>query len=197
MMKKIILYTLIIILTFSACEKMCKSIKPPKDLKAIDWENYNDVYTVYGNFHTLCSETKEKYRDREILVCGWIWEPLDGGISTSLHDGISTSEFYLMEDLSKARDEQLLGNLSIPILYYGQTNEELQIKFDTSNLTKKCFVIGKLRFNCLHSGLCSKTYPVIVVNSSSDNIYFESERRYYETNNFIHTNRHVDIHGMW
>ena len=45
----IVLRFTIVLLLFAGCDKNCK-IKYPKDLKPIDWENYNDVYDVIWNY---------------------------------------------------------------------------------------------------------------------------------------------------
>jgi hypothetical protein len=48
-----------ILLLFTTCEKNCIG-KRPKDVKPIDWENYNDVHTVYWNYVSLYSERKQE-----------------------------------------------------------------------------------------------------------------------------------------
>ena len=67
-MKRIILYLTALLLVFFACEKSCLE-KKPKDVKPIDWENYNDVYTAFWNTYSACSESKNA--KREIMVYGW------------------------------------------------------------------------------------------------------------------------------
>lgn len=68
-MKKLILCFTIIVFVFVACNKECQ-IKYPKNLKSIDWENYNDVYTVYWNTVHLCFETVNLQSDT-IKISGW------------------------------------------------------------------------------------------------------------------------------
>jgi len=171
-MKKIILSLTIILLLFAACDKGCK-IKRPKNVKPIDWENYNDVYDVFGNYNTLCSETKEKDRGREIMICGWIFQ------------GIEENPFYNISRtfaIISNEEDIFLGNFSTRgtgiyvCLDYSNNNENLinslKIKFDTTDITKKCFIKGKLSFKCLHIEKCSKAVPYIILEDMN-NIYFK------------------------
>ena len=61
------------LLAFS-CKPSC-DLDKPKDVKPVDWENYNDVYTVYWNFVAkafgCCSETE--FAGKTIKVFGWIF----------------------------------------------------------------------------------------------------------------------------
>jgi hypothetical protein len=68
-MRKLILSFTAVFLLFVACNKNCK-IKYPKDVKPIDWENYNDVYTVYWNMVHCCSETID-LQNETIKISGW------------------------------------------------------------------------------------------------------------------------------
>jgi ABC-type oligopeptide transport system substrate-binding subunit len=55
---------------FAACEKNCIG-KRSKDVKPIDWENYNDVSTVYWNYVSLYSERKQEDEGKTIKISGW------------------------------------------------------------------------------------------------------------------------------
>lgn len=156
-----ILCITVILLSSAACDKFC-GMKPPKDVKPIDWDNYNDVHTVFWNYYTLCSETKEKDRGKEIMVSGWISQ------------GAYKSALFFVEDVSKTNDNNntplAMGN--IPIV---SIDLELQNKLDTSDITKKCYVKGTLDFDCLYvmSRVCeSKSRPKINV-LNADDIYFK------------------------
>ena len=63
-MKKICLLLILSLaaVLFAACGKFCLE-KCPKDIKPIDWENYNSVYDVFYNYYRLCSE--QRYEDSE------------------------------------------------------------------------------------------------------------------------------------
>ncbi|MDR1592440.1 MAG: hypothetical protein LBS16_06115, partial [Prevotellaceae bacterium] len=68
-MKKII-YFFAVIGLLSAC--VCKPISKPKNLKAIDFENWNDVETVHYNCKTLCSEPSDM-EGRIVKISGWCY----------------------------------------------------------------------------------------------------------------------------
>jgi hypothetical protein len=158
-MKKIslllILYLITILFLFAACEKTC-GIKRPKDVKPIDWENYNDVYTVFWNL-TLSDIDKFPLHE-EVMVYGWIYN--------QYHDGISAKSFTLVDDKN--------GILDAP--EYPQINisgfNELQGMFDTCALTKKCFVKGILLFNHIKYMGCSRLEIKMEITDIND-IYFK------------------------
>ncbi|MDR1180547.1 MAG: hypothetical protein LBL13_01010 [Bacteroidales bacterium] len=171
-MNKIILCILTGMLVFTACGKICRSVKPPKDLKPIDWTHYNDVYTVSGNFYTLCSDIKSEYKDKEIMVYGWIWDsPYEDKIIE-----IIKNKFYfcLIENPDKINETPRLQNsIAVSVVRVSPIEkEQIQMKLDTCDLTRKCFVKGQLFFNCLHTMGCSEAVPEIFI-TNADDIYFE------------------------
>jgi len=56
----------VILLAFS-CGKNCE-IKKPKNIKTIDWENYNDVYTVFWNCEKPCTELSESENFAKVMT---------------------------------------------------------------------------------------------------------------------------------
>ena len=158
-MKKISLLLILnltaILLLFIACDKTCV-MKPPKDLKPIDWENYNSVYNVFYNYYALCNKQKYEDEKKNIMIYGWIYPQWEG--------------WFILRDSPNNANE----NLAYPwirILSF-EVETEFQAKLDTCDLTKKCFIKGKLIFNCLHSGMCSTSVPEIII-SNLDDVYFE------------------------
>ena len=162
-----------ILLLFATCKKSCLQ-KRPKDVKPIDWENYNDVYDVFWNYNTFCSETKEKDRGKEIMICGWIFH---GWNEKPLRNG---GEFVVIsneKDIFEPNFSTSTRGTGICVRsYYGGQNEclldSLRIKFDTTDITKKCFIKGILIFKCLHTEKCSKAEPEIILEDIN-NICFE------------------------
>ena len=171
-MKRIILCLTALLLLFAACEKGCK-IKYPKDVKPIDWENYNAVYDVFWNYITLCKEANEEDYGKDIMVCGWVFQ----GIEKNPFYNISRA-FAIISD----EEDIFFGNFSTngTGFYvhpnYGDSNQNLidslKIKFDTTDITKKCFIKGKLSFDCLHTEKCSRAVPEIILEDIN-NINFE------------------------
>jgi hypothetical protein len=155
-MKRIILYLTAILLLFAACDKGCK-IKRPKDLKPIDWENYNDVYTVVWNYKNECRGT-EKDENKDVMVSGWVYN----------FNGLSTRQF----DLSDSPDVKTPRIMITTFLDSPLEGLEIIYKLDTSDLTKKCFIKGKLFFYQESTNNCCRVYPLIFLNDAN-NIYFE------------------------
>jgi len=155
-MKKIILllFTAVLIL-FSGCEKNCL-LKKPKNLKSVDWENYNDVYTLYWNFMKPCSEISE-FENKVIKIAGWR-EWSSGEYNIVLCDDPNYCDTIFHSNSPVAIN--IISNFSIqPLL-------------DSCDFTKKCFITGTLKFNHLKMGLCCRAEPEVFVTDIND-IYFE------------------------
>ncbi len=154
----IILCLTAMLLSSAACDKFC-GIKPPKDVKPIDWENYNDVSTVYWNTYSY-KEIENFPLDKEIMVCGWIYRPR--------FSDIDSSQFTLIDNLSD------VYVIPIPIIHVGIQifSSEIQAVFDTYDSTKKCYVKGKLKYDKLFMGRCTRLDPEIFVSNIND-IYFK------------------------
>ena len=149
------------LLLFAGCKNKCE-IDYPKNIKPIDWENYNDVYTVYWNYHTLCSEIKVEDADKEIMLSGWVRLPLYN----------RENYFNLVADVAQAGEYPgPAPTLHISIAMY---EDSIRYYLDTCDITRKCFIKGRLDFDCYHmSGVCdSKAYPTVHLLSVK-NIYFE------------------------
>jgi hypothetical protein len=140
---------------FVGCDNTCK-IKHPKNLAPIDWENYNDVYTVYWNTVHCCSEIINIQNDT-IKISGW--KPW------------SYDFFYLCDD-AKYADKNLGYTAATPIIHIICNLPELSEKLDTSDLTKKCYIKGKI---CLSSETYPKgcTVEPKIEITNIDDIYFE------------------------
>ena len=159
-MKRGILCLAAILLLSVACEKQCLTQRP-KDVKPIDWGDYNDVYTVYWNYHTLCSETKEEDRGKEIMIYGWM-QPGWDGVS------VSASMFALKDD----RNDIILASIDIKTVVNSLEYDSIQTKLNSCDLAKKCFIKGRLDFHCLHIQGWSKAVAGIYLENVND-IYFE------------------------
>ena len=163
-MKRLLICLTAILLLLSACEKDCK-IKYPKYLNSIDWENYNDVYTVYWNyvFYNRPEKINEEDRGKDILICG---------IANNWGDSPpSANGFTLVDDT----------NDSFPCIYIRPsfwTQDSLNILqtiLDAGYLANiKCYVKGKLYFENLtpDMGECQTYQPIIIIDNIDD-IYFK------------------------
>jgi len=170
-MKKIILCLTVLILLFSNCKKDCKKrnckeddpckIDRPKDVKPIDWENYNSVYDVFWNYTVPWGKEITDW-GKEIMACGWV--------------SYSSDKLYKFFTL---QSDTSLNKAVLPIFLYSYyfPNEceglvdSLNSRFQSADLTKKCFIKGEL--NCIPAGNpCNSVMVMIVINSAKD-IYFE------------------------
>jgi hypothetical protein len=138
----------------------CK-IEPLQDILPIDWENYNDVHTVYRNFTTNdCSKTGST--GKMIKVGGWIVQS-----GANIHK-IEPSSFYLTD-----YPNQILISGSISVTSeIPEVVELLKIKFETNDLTKKCYITGELLIYDFPTNNCCTTGPEIII-TNADNIIFE------------------------
>ena len=154
-----------IVLFVCSCST-CK-IDKPKNLKAIDWNNYNDVYTVYWNNVKDCSEIgydTTKY----IKVYGWIRNNYNG-FSFEL---VSSKEDIDSQDGRIIRID-ILANVG-DYEYQKILVDSLKAKFDSTDLSKKCYIRGELSYNELADNKCCSTVPRIYI-TNIDDIYFEEE----------------------
>ena len=139
-----------VFLLFTACEKI------PKDVKPIDWENYNDVYTVYWNCYSSCKKIKSEYKGERIKISGWKIQSRDG--------------FALGDDAKCA--ENLFVSSPFEVVYIDLCFSDAYAFLDTCDLTKKCFITGILRLVEDESRSHCFVRPVVEVTHISY-IYFE------------------------
>jgi len=147
-------------------------VNRPENLKPIDWENYNDVYTVHWTY----------YR-RNDIDDPWVFE--DDEKPIRVHGWVAPDGFDIGLDLGPSHFI-LIGDESndhipfIPVLIIGGSEivDSIKEKIATADLTKKSYVRGKL---CTHTAVCITTRPWgcrCIVHPririySADDIYFE------------------------
>ncbi|MDR1878607.1 MAG: hypothetical protein LBQ64_03465, partial [Bacteroidales bacterium] len=119
-MKKVILFLLTATLIVTSCEKACYP-KRPKNVKSVEWENYNDVYTVYWNFRSSRPKINlDNYNGKTIKLYGWMYK------HSYLFDSLDRGTFSLVGDLNTVYQESPL-DYSIPVMYVG--TDSLPSKF--------------------------------------------------------------------
>ena len=164
-MKQIGLYIIISIFAFTACNKNCckeKDCQPkiPNDIKAIDWENYNDVYTIFWNCYGLCSD-EHIYDDSIVKICGWCVVRFD---LFSLCDDAKHSTW----DPSITLGSAIFIVIDLP----HNVNNLLKSQIDSAGRPLKFYITGKIRSYCPETGVCQNSVPRIVVENQND-IYFK------------------------
>jgi len=148
----------VLLLVFTACNKPCEcepcevekpqtgtgGIKYPENLKPIDWDNYNDVYTVYWNLVHYCSDPPLSLKSNVIKISGWL--------------KLDSYSHYLCNDI-----EPVFPRIYVWIRF--------PIQLDPA---KKCFLKGKLFFFndwTVWKNHC-RSEPLMIVEDMND-IYFE------------------------
>lgn len=171
-MKQIILCLTTIILLFAACTPNC-NIKKPKGVKPIDWVNYNDVYTVFWNCVRDCKEP-DNDKGREIKIYGWMFQGCHG-------ETLNPSFFCVIDNEANIFANNSSVGTSIYVRVGGNNYEEmralidsLKSKFASADITKKCYIRGRLFLDQQPENYCCRTAPEIIINSVDD-INFEEE----------------------
>jgi len=136
---------------FYGCET-CK-IKYPKNLKPIDWENYNDVHTVVWNFLSECNGFDYGMQKKNIMIYGWM-------TGYSVHSGI-----IQIKNNSENTGETLIVRIT------NDVEKDIYEKLFAPNWPKKCFAKGELLLEAEYT-TCCRIVPELKVNRGED-IYFE------------------------
>ncbi|MDR1878605.1 MAG: hypothetical protein LBQ64_03455 [Bacteroidales bacterium] len=172
-MKKVILFLMATTLIITSCRKACKEndckkeygcdeIIRPSNLKPIDWNNYNDVYTVYWNLSDVCSKEDRRYNEESVIikVSGWkAW----------------SYDLFSLCDEPKYANQELRYTGAYPIItvkHFAIDDSLFNAKMDTSDLKKKCYITGRILMAELPTMYCCLTIPEIHLYSIDD-IYFE------------------------
>lgn len=161
------LLTTLILSCLLSCGISCPPITKPQEYQPIDWEIFNDVKTVYWNTHEYCSDTKIwELKKSDIKVYGWIFHG-------SHNKTVPYWDFNLIQDSVNMYDPNTIKTKSLRILCFSQIElERLKNIFDTTDLTKKFYVRGKLDISCLETTGCSVTAGGVIIESA-DSIFFE------------------------
>ena len=158
-----------------SCKPNC-DINKPKGVKPIDWENYNDVYTVFWNGVRDCSSGNFDDAGKDIKVFGWIFQgPIypDGKplpVNPEKFALISNEEDIFWWNFSTRGGQGIYVNAYR--LEDVENYRKLVDKFATADITKKCYISGKLYFQSLPNNDCCSTISGIQIYSADD-IYFE------------------------
>ena len=138
-----------------------------KTLGPVDWEGYNDVYTVYWTYTGDCSQFLSRSAGdigKIIKIAGWLVQP--GGDLPEIHPGF----FKLIDKPNQIYFDKKNGTIPIQAATR-EVQEQLEIKFKNSDLTKKCYITGGLAIDYTAGGTC-RTIPLINI-TDADNVTFE------------------------
>ena len=145
----------------------CHDYEKPTDLKHIDWENYNDVSTVFWTYASRDCNADRLYEDtaKYIKVSGWLHRGY--GLNNSKHLRLVDSEADI-----------LLYDHPNPIVHFvvaggSDVEDSIRAKIAAADITQKWYVRGKISFSeRSNSNICSYYLLHITINSADD-VYFE------------------------
>ena len=165
-MKRYYLLIATILLLLTGCKNKCE-IDYPKNIKPIDWENYNDVNTVYWNyvFYNIPRKINEEDRGKDILICGF---------ASNWDSRPPSANGFIIVDNANEYDPSIHIQ---PSFWEQDSHNQLQTILDTGYLANmKCYVKGKLYFKNLtpDMGECQTYQPIITIDNV-DAIYFKEE----------------------
>jgi len=143
-------------------------IEKPDDVLPIDWDNYNDVYTVYWNYRSKKCSTKTGTTGKTIKVSGWVLKN-----SILIHGGIC-HYFFLVDYPDRVPENRYGGSITIEVNTY-YIGEEIKTMLDTCDFTKKCFIKGELMLGDMQEAPHCSIVPGIILHSIDD-IYFETDK---------------------
>ena len=154
-----------ILLLLANCGEPCKVVKP-KDLKPIDWENYNDVKTVYWNTVKLYKDMSHK--PQTVKIAGYIiYSPINH-MPFLCDDTTILQEIKQNNSISRKSIVGIAGISDYPSTDFG----DVMRKILDGDLSKKCYIIGTTTLPAIHTGIpCS--YTAVYIRTDTNNIYFQ------------------------
>ena len=160
---------LVAITLFCSCKHKCYEVVKPSNLKHIDWNGWNDAYTVgytfYDNEENACYDY-----DGDTILCY-------GHIAKYLYDDYSSFKLDNSIYLESGNMQQGVG-LSFSFIYDQNSSERdsLISLLNSSNYSDTCFVKGvfKVHYHHIITAFkeCKYSYPSITV-CRIDDIWFK------------------------
>jgi len=160
-------------LVFS-CKRCDIEIKKPDDIKSIDLEDYNDVYTVFWNYLRICPGLVNP-PEITIKIYGKIDDSFKFGLGYFELIDEREHEYYNIYDFLHEHGYPVVPSVRV---FYRLIKDELREKLDSSDLNRKCYIKVILsdgiaaNENEHSSDGCCFVVPDATL-SSIDDIYFE------------------------
>ncbi len=136
------------------CAETCYDIEKPANLKPIDWNGWNDAYTVYFNFYDNEEDACYDHNGDTIMCYGHLpesWHVSPYGV------------FYL---------EVTGSSNNLKIKFNDNNIDSLTCLLNNSSHSDTCFVKGVLKLCGYDIQCCIVVDPCIFVNKIED-IYFK------------------------
>ena len=137
----------------------------PANVKPIDTENYNDVYTVYWNYF---DNATNPYSLREVLMCGYV---VVYGMDKS---GNLLWYPMLTDDSIKAIN---YVDMHITKVYFSWSNtisDQINSIVNTS-IPNKCYIRGFVELEYTQFNNCETHYIPKLVIVNAEDIYFKND----------------------
>lgn len=155
--KTAILLIIVILLSscggkIGGCNKTCYDIEKTTNLKSIDWNNWNDAYTVYYNFYDNEEDACFDH-DGDTIMCY-------GTMCGSSYDDIN------LEVIGGDNNLQLIFNM------HGSEIDSINNLLNDTIHSDTCFVKGILRIFQYDIQCCKIVIPAITLNRIED-IFFK------------------------
>jgi len=178
-----VLLVLVGLFFLTACERNCDtSITKPNDLLPVDWDGYNDVFTVWWNFRSNDGEPHNYLtQGRTIKIYGTF-----GNYSFGFNNDGSGMIFFDLVD-EQERDFFDPGwvsenpyTISVRFQIHPDSlidkDELLDLLSIWASLTKRLYIRGSLTTGAGGPHWCpGSIFPQIILNSLND-IYFETNK---------------------
>ena len=140
---------------------------PPKSFSPIDWDNYNDVYTIYWNYEIDNSILERGPTGKILKAEGWV-------VPINWQEEIKPYYFKLIDVPYKQIQTQMDWYERYTVYVRTATpkvGEQLRIKIENSDLSKKCYITGDLVIEFM-DGAWNGYTPIIEI-TNADNVIFE------------------------
>lgn len=155
-----------------SCRKLCDGcghrncieVVKPADLKPIDWDGWNDAYTLHHTFHDKSENAQVDYCGDTIRCYGHISKYLYEDYPSLSPDGI----YFECSDAAQA----------VAIWFsrvHGIDKDSLVQLLNSSSYSDTCFVKGIFGFWVFNPMGCEYVNPAITV-TSIDDIYFKRQK---------------------
>ena len=165
MKTKLTLVLFIAAITLFACKHKhtCEDIVKPANLQPIDWNGWNDAYTVFYNFYDNEEDACHDYDGDTILCYGHIARYLYN------YQSIDPGDVFL----EAGTKEQGVGVVFSSVFQHNGCERDSLIRLlNNSSHSDTCFVKGTLELWGWGEPTCSSVYPCLRVRSLED-IYFK------------------------
>ena len=169
MKTKLTIILLAILTLLCSCNRVivddtnCFDIVKPEDLKPIDWNGWNDAYTVFYNFYDNDYDACHDYDGDTILCYGHMASYLYN------YQSIDPGDVFL----EASTEEQGVGVVFSSVFQHNGCERDSLIRLlNNSSYSDTCFVKGTLELWAWGKPNCFSVHPCLRVRKLED-IYFK------------------------